>query len=66
MGVEVKIEKAKIEDYQKYLSEKSRPPSKGGNTKALHSQYAAKKTARSLAVNRGIPQTCSYSSGDRI
>ncbi len=33
----MKIEKAKIEDYQKYLSEKSRPPSKGGNTKALHS-----------------------------
>jgi hypothetical protein len=35
--VPVKIEKAKIEDYQKYLKEKSRPPSKGGNTKALHS-----------------------------
>ncbi|MAX32369.1 MAG: hypothetical protein CME72_04785 [Halomonadaceae bacterium] len=33
----MKKEKAKIEDYQKYLNEKSRPPSKGGNTKALHS-----------------------------
>lgn len=33
----MKIEKAKIEDYRKYLREKSRPPSKGGNTKALHS-----------------------------
>lgn len=33
----MKIENAKIEDYQKYLQEKSRPPSKGGNTKALHS-----------------------------
>ncbi len=32
----MKIESAKIEDYQKYLNEKSRPPSKGGNTKALH------------------------------
>lgn len=33
----MKIENAKIEDYQKYLREKSRPPSKGGNTKARHS-----------------------------
>ena len=33
----MKIEQASIEDYQKYLVEKSRPPSKGGNTKALHS-----------------------------
>ncbi|TVU87765.1 hypothetical protein FQP89_19490 [Vreelandella titanicae] len=34
--VPVKIENAKIEDYQKYLKEKSRPPSRGGNTKSLH------------------------------
>lgn len=33
----MKIEKAKIKDYQMYLKEKSRPPSNGGNTKALHS-----------------------------
>lgn len=33
----VQINDAKIESYQKFLNEKSRPPSKGGNTKALHS-----------------------------
>lgn len=33
----MKIEQVSIEDYQKYLVEKSRPPSKGGNTNALHS-----------------------------
>ena len=33
----MKIENAKIEHYGKYLQEKNRPPSKGGNTKALHS-----------------------------
>ncbi|MGQ0333476.1 hypothetical protein [Halomonas elongata] len=33
----VKLEKAKVEDYQKYLKEKPRPLSKGGNAKALHS-----------------------------
>lgn len=33
----MKVENAKIESYQKFLQEKSRPPSKGGNTKALHS-----------------------------
>ena len=33
----MKIENAHIEDYQKFLKEKYRPPSKGGNTKALHS-----------------------------
>ena len=36
-GGKLKIERACIEDYQKYLNENSRPPSKGGNTKALHS-----------------------------
>jgi hypothetical protein len=33
----LKIENRKIERYTKYLNEKSRPPSKGGNTGALHS-----------------------------
>lgn len=33
----MKITNAKIESYGKYLQENSRPPSKGGNTKALHS-----------------------------
>ena len=32
----MKIENKKIESYGKYLREKSRPPSKGGNTNALH------------------------------
>jgi len=32
-----KIEGKKINAYEKYLRENSRPPSKGGNTKALHS-----------------------------
>ncbi|HDL8239499.1 TPA: hypothetical protein U5D93_003498 [Yersinia enterocolitica] len=31
-----KLENKKISDYQIYLKEKSRPPSRGGNTKALH------------------------------
>ena len=33
----MKIENKKIDIYQIYLKENSRPPSKGGNTKALHS-----------------------------
>lgn len=33
----MQIINAKIESYQKFLNEKSRPPSKGGNTNALHS-----------------------------
>lgn len=33
------IRDAKIEDYFTVLKEKSRPPSKGGNTKALHAHY---------------------------
>ncbi|WP_226898714.1 hypothetical protein [Poseidonibacter ostreae] len=33
----MQVDNAKIESYKKYLTEKSRPPSKGGNTKALHS-----------------------------
>lgn len=33
----MKIENAKIESYATYLRENSRPPSKGGNTKARHS-----------------------------
>jgi hypothetical protein len=33
----VEIETARVEEYKKYLQEKSRHPSKGGNTKALHS-----------------------------
>jgi hypothetical protein len=32
-----KIEDVKFEKYEKFLQEKSRPPSKGGNTNALHS-----------------------------
>lgn len=32
-----KVEDKKINAYQKYLQENSRPPSRGGNTKALHS-----------------------------
>lgn len=32
-----KIEGKKIGAYEKYLKENSRPPSRGGNTKALHS-----------------------------
>jgi hypothetical protein len=31
------IDNQHFETYQKFLKEKSRPPSKGGNTKALHS-----------------------------
>lgn len=33
----LKIENKKISDYKLFLYENSRPPSKGGNTKALHS-----------------------------
>jgi len=33
----MKIKNAKIENYSAFLRENSRPPSKGGNTKALHS-----------------------------
>lgn len=33
----IKIENKKITSYGKFLEEPSRPPSKGGNTKALHS-----------------------------
>ncbi|EPA6637425.1 TPA: hypothetical protein ACXIGT_001315 [Serratia marcescens] len=32
-----KVSSKKISEYQKYLIEKSRPPSRGGNGKALHS-----------------------------
>lgn len=31
-----KVENARIEDYRKFLKEKHRPPSRGGNTGALH------------------------------
>lgn len=31
-----KVEKKKIDSYKVFLRENSRPPSKGGNTKALH------------------------------
>ncbi|MGA6804381.1 hypothetical protein ACPEHR_17395, partial [Escherichia coli] len=34
-----KIIDARIDDYFTVLKEKSRPPSKGGNTKALHAHY---------------------------
>lgn len=34
-----KIANKKIESYSKYLKEKSRPPSRGGNTKALHAHH---------------------------
>lgn len=34
-----KITNKKIESYSKYLKEKSRPPSRGGNTKAFHAHY---------------------------
>ncbi|BBV41350.1 hypothetical protein [Citrobacter portucalensis] len=34
-----KVKDAKIEEYFTVLKEKSRPPSKGGNTKALHAHY---------------------------
>ncbi|EIU6823093.1 hypothetical protein L5157_004729 [Vibrio parahaemolyticus] len=34
-----KITNKKIENYSKYLKEKSRPPSRGGNTNALHAHY---------------------------
>lgn len=33
----MQINNANIESYQKSLNEKSRPPSRGGNTNALHS-----------------------------
>lgn len=33
----LKVENKIITSYEKFLREKSRPPSKGGNTKALHS-----------------------------
>jgi hypothetical protein len=33
----MKIERKKISDYKLFLQEPSRPPSKGGNTNALHS-----------------------------
>ena len=33
----MKITNAKIENYSAFLIEKPRPPSRGGNTKALHS-----------------------------
>lgn len=33
------IKDAKIDEYFTDLKEKSRPPSKGGNTKALHAHY---------------------------
>lgn len=32
----MKVDKSEIEGYQKYLNEKSRPQSKGDNSKALH------------------------------
>ncbi|WP_297572169.1 hypothetical protein [uncultured Deefgea sp.] len=32
-----KIENVQFEKYEKFLKENSRPPSRGGNTKALHS-----------------------------
>jgi len=32
-----RVEGKKFDDYQKYLREEHRPPSRGGNTKALHS-----------------------------
>ena len=34
-----KILNKKIQNYSVFLKEKSRPPSKGGNTKALHAHY---------------------------
>lgn len=34
---DMRIENKKISDYKLYLQENSRPPSKGGNTNALHS-----------------------------
>jgi hypothetical protein len=34
-----KVIDKKIENYSKYLKEKSRPPSRGGNTNALHAHY---------------------------
>jgi len=33
----VKLENVQFEKYEKYLKENSRPPSRGGNTNALHS-----------------------------
>ena len=33
----MRIERTDIEDYQAYLKDKNRPPSKGGNTRAWHS-----------------------------
>lgn len=35
----MKIENAKIEKYSNYLIEESRPPSRGGNTEALHRHF---------------------------
>ncbi len=35
----LKIENKKITDYKLFLQEHSRPPSRGGNTKALHAHY---------------------------
>ena len=37
MESSLQIDNVKIDSYQKFLNEKSRPPSKGGNTNALHS-----------------------------
>lgn len=35
----MKITNKKIENYSIFLKEKYRPPSRGGNTKALHAHY---------------------------
>jgi hypothetical protein len=35
----MKIENAKIEKYSNHLLEESRPPSRGGNTKAFHMHF---------------------------